>query len=73
MVHKTEYCCPVHSLPHPRHGAFSLSLSFSFLGGILGRRLTGALPAARPLQQRLRQYFVHVAVLFLFLFFIFYH
>jgi hypothetical protein len=50
-------------LPHPRHGAFSLSLSFSFLGGILGRRLTGALPAARPLQQRRRQYFVHVAVL----------
>jgi hypothetical protein len=32
MVHKIEYCCPVHSLPHPRHGA----LSFSFLGGIPG-------------------------------------
>ncbi len=62
----TQDCWTVHSLPHPRHGALSLSLSF--LGGIPGRLLTGSLAVCCrrwcrtcPPQQRLRQYFVHVA------------
>jgi hypothetical protein len=58
-VQSTQNCVPVQFFPHPRHG----SLSF----GAICR----SLPATRLLQQRLRQYFVHVSVLFFFFFFFF--